>query len=348
MKDKLNDLSRRSFLLTSALAGAGLVTGCVSATGPDQPATLRARARPNLEGNNMNREVSFKRDGVTLVGNLFTPENFDENRQYKTVIVAGSFTSVKEQMAGTYARKFAEQGFIALAFDYSHYGESEGQPRQFESPAVKLGDLKAAVTYLTGLPYVQAVGMVGVCTSAGNAAYLAADDPRIKALATVAAYLPEPALNALLFGDAEIARRRAAGAAAKLKYEQTGEQTIVPAYSATDASSINYIPTDTFDYYFNKARGGIPEWKNEFAVMSYEPWLDFDPIGKAPAITIPAILVLSDGCAFPEQVKKFHSLLAGVKELAWGDGIHYDYYDQPAQVNVAVANVTGFFNTHLS
>jgi dienelactone hydrolase len=44
--------------------------------------------------------------------------------------------------------------------------------------------LQAAVTYLTSLPYVQAVGMVGVCTSAGNAAYLAADE-RVKAIATV-------------------------------------------------------------------------------------------------------------------------------------------------------------------
>jgi fermentation-respiration switch protein FrsA (DUF1100 family) len=68
--------------------------------------------------------VTFDRDGLTLVGNLFTPDDFDENGHYPTVIVQGSFTSVKEQMPGTYAQKFAEQGFVA--FDYAHYGESEG------------------------------------------------------------------------------------------------------------------------------------------------------------------------------------------------------------------------------
>lgn len=351
----MNELTRRGFLVTSALAGAGLLTGCVSATESSNTNNLRASAQPGAqkaprtkEESKMVRKVSFKRDGVSLVGNLFVPENFDENRQYKAVLVAGSFTSVKEQMAGTYARKFAESGFVALAFDYSHYGESEGVPRQFESPVVKLNDLKAATTYLIGLPFVQAVGMVGVCTSGGNAAYLAADDGRIKALATVAAYLPEPALNEQLFGAAEIARRRAAGAAAKLAFEKTGEQVIVPAYSSTDKTSINYIPTDNFDYYFNKARGGLPEWKNEFAVMSYEPWLDFDPISKAAKIKIPTIMVHSDGCAFPDQVKKFHSLLGGVKELAWGDGFHYDYYDQPAQVDYAVKNVTRFLDKHLA
>src|SRR3954453_19349023 len=103
------------------------------------------------------RKISFDRDGVTLVGDLFTPEGFDENGHYKAVIVEGSFTSVKEQMPGTYAQKFADRGFVPLAFDYDHYVESAGEPRQLGSPAEKLRDLQAAVSYLTGMPYVQAV-----------------------------------------------------------------------------------------------------------------------------------------------------------------------------------------------
>jgi len=72
------------------------------------------------------RKITFDRDGLTLVGNLFTPEGFDETGRYQAVIVQGSFTSVKEQMAGTYAEKFAKQGFVTLSFDYAHYGESAG------------------------------------------------------------------------------------------------------------------------------------------------------------------------------------------------------------------------------
>ena len=68
----------------------------------------------------MKRKITFYRDGLTLVGNLFAPEGFKENGQYPAVVVEGSFTSVKEQMPETYARKFADQGFVALAFDYAH------------------------------------------------------------------------------------------------------------------------------------------------------------------------------------------------------------------------------------
>src|SRR4051812_27825602 len=158
----------------------------------------------------MKRKINFGRDGLTLVGNLFTPENFDENGHYKAVIVEGSFTSVKEQMPGTYAQKFADQGFVALAFDYGHYGESGGEPRQIQSPAEKLSDLQAAVSYLTGLPYVQAVGMVGVCTSGGNAAYLGAAEPRVKTLAPI----PGRGTKAGLFAAAALSAVLPAGSAA--------------------------------------------------------------------------------------------------------------------------------------
>jgi len=296
----------------------------------------------------MKRKVNFKQNGLTLVGNLFTPENFDEKGHYKTIIVEGSATFVKEQMPELYANRFAAEGFVVLAFDYSYYGESEGKPRQLENPATKLSDLQAAVSYLTSLPYVQTVGMVGVCTSAGNAAYLAAADQRIKAIATVAGYLPEPSLISSLFGEAEVTRRREAAATAKTKFEQTGEETNVTAYSETDQTAANFAPvTGVYDYYLNKTRGAVPEWKNELSVMSWETFQDFDPISKAAAIKVPTMVVHSDGSAFPDQAKKFYSLLNGKKELVWGDGNHFDYYDQPAQVNHAVKNITRFFNENL-
>ena len=61
-----------------------------------------------------------------------------------------------------------------------------------------------------------------------------------------------------------------------------------------------------------------------------------------------SLMIHSEGCAFPEQAKKFYSLLGAVKELAWGDGTHFDYYDQPAQIDYAVKNVAAFLHKHLS
>ncbi|SDH47543.1 hypothetical protein SAMN05192573_11011 [Mucilaginibacter gossypii] len=294
------------------------------------------------------REVNFKRDGLKLVGNLYTPANFNEKAMYKAVIVEGSFTSVKEQMPAFYAQRLADNGFVVLAFDYSHYGESEGNPRQLESPEEKLKDLKAAVTYLTGLPYIKGVGMVGVCTSAGNAVDLAANDTRIKAIATVAGFLPDPALGITMFGEKEVARRKALAEAAREDFAKTGKAQTIPAYSEVDQSAVNFAPKGIFDYYFNKARGGVPQYKNAAAVMSLDALLKFDPISEAHLIKVPTMVIHSDGSAFPQQAKKLYAKLEGEKELVWGDGIHFDYYDGPKQVDFAVKNITRYFNQYLN
>ncbi|MEV6909196.1 alpha/beta hydrolase [Amycolatopsis sp. NPDC051071] len=297
----------------------------------------------------MQRKISFDRDGVTLVGDLFTPDRFDESDRHPAVIVQGSFTSVKEQMAGTYAEKFAGQGFVALSFDYAHYGESEGQPRQYESPAEKLSDLKAAVTYLTELPYVEAVGVVGVCTSASNAVYLAAQDLRVKGLATIAGFVVNEDVFVATYGEDGMATRREQAAAARKKYEETGEATLITVYSETDKNAANYIPHESaFDYYTNESRGNVPQYKNELDVSSWTNWLTFDALGQASSVTTPTIVVHSDNSALPENAKKLHEAVQGAKELVWSDGNHYDYYDSPKQIDNAVANVTRFFRTHLT
>ena len=54
-------------------------------------------------------------------------------------------------MAGLYAKKLAKNGFITLAFDFRNFGESEGEPRFYESPSLKKTDVENAVTYLESL-----------------------------------------------------------------------------------------------------------------------------------------------------------------------------------------------------
>jgi uncharacterized protein len=151
-----------------------------------------------------------------------------------------------------------------------------------------------------------------------------------------------------MYGEEGIAKVLAAGEAAKKKYKETGEVTMIPAYSETDQSAVNYGPEGSFDYYLNTKRGNVPTYKNEFAVMAYDTMLSFDPISKASGVKVPAIVVHSDQSAFPDNAKQFHAELKGPKELVWADGNHYDYYDSPPQIENAVKNVSRFFNQHLS
>src|SRR5229473_4861845 len=128
-------------------------------------------------------KVSFRRDNLTLAGHLFKPADFDDTKVYPTLIVGGAVTMVKEQAADNYARLLVLHDFVVLTFDYASYGESEGSLRNNENVQGKLKDLKAGVSYLQSLPFVSEIGVLGACVTGGNAAYLAADDDRIAAMA---------------------------------------------------------------------------------------------------------------------------------------------------------------------
>ncbi len=77
---------------------------------------------------------------IEVAGDLYMPENIDRTRKYAAVIVGHPFGGVKEQTSGLYAQKLAELGYITLAFDASHYGESGGEPRYIESPETRVED----------------------------------------------------------------------------------------------------------------------------------------------------------------------------------------------------------------
>lgn len=106
------------------------------------------------------------------------------------------------------------------------------------------------MTHLEGIPYVDAVGVVGVCTSAGNAVHLAAEDPSVKALATIAGFLVTPDVFAATYGEEGVAQRREQAVAARQKYDRTGEQTFITVYSETDPTAANHNPVEgAYDYY---------------------------------------------------------------------------------------------------
>lgn len=293
-------------------------------------------------------KIQFKSEGFNLAGNLFKPQNFDSEKKYFAIVTGGSLTSVKEQMAGAYAEKLAEKGFISLAFDYRNFGESEGQPRQYEDPALKLKDLESAVTYLLSLPYVQSVGALGICTSGGNMAYLAADDKRIKAAVAVASHMAD---NSVIDGLYEsmgksVKELRLAAKEAREQFHITGENKIIPAYSVSDTNASHVGPV--LAYYMDETRGAIKEWKNQFSVMSWESWLNFDPVSKAQHITIPFMVIHSDKCALADNAKKFYQNLTSKKELIWDDFDHTDHYDRLSVVNPTVDKAAEFLFSNLN
>jgi fermentation-respiration switch protein FrsA (DUF1100 family) len=127
---------------------------------------------------------------VEIAADLYYAKDLDKTVNYPALVVGPPFGGVKEQGPGVYANQLAQHGFVVLAFDPAYHGYSGGQPRYTGSPDTYLEDFSAAVDYIGTLDFVNRdqIGALGICASGGFALGAAAQDARIKAVATSVMY----------------------------------------------------------------------------------------------------------------------------------------------------------------
>ncbi|BFP40853.1 hypothetical protein FGF1_16980 [Flavobacteriaceae bacterium GF1] len=313
-----------------------------------QPETYSVHAAgARTDSGVIQEEVAFSSNGVLLKGHLFLPPNFDAAKKYPAAIVTGSWTSVKEQMPDEYASVMAKDGFITLTFDFTGFGESEGQPRQVEDYNLKIDDIKAAVDYLIQHNNVDEENLsgLGVCASSGYMAHATAQDKRIKRLVLVAPWLHNPEIAKMIYdsrpgGTAGLLQ---AAKDAKVNYAETGQMAYVLAASELDPLSAMYVPQNAFDYYLNPSKAAGPKYDNRFAIGSWEPWLTFDGISVGKDISQPVFIVHSESGAVPQGTKDFYGLLPGEKDIKWlNDYNQQQLYFETDAVNAAMGEVVAY------
>jgi uncharacterized protein len=246
--------------------------------------------------------VAFESQDETIVGWLFPAEFGD--RPAPGVVIIGPENYQKEQAPAQYAPRFAQLGYTALIFDPRFRGESGGEPRCYDNPLAKIADLRAAVDYLSELADVDSerLALLGICFGGSYALRAAADDPRIRAVATAAAHLRDRAADVSWLGTEEtVAQRLARGSAALEKYRATGEVDYVPCVDFS-RSDVGMPGEMVWSWYQLWADRGL--WENRYAVMSDAAVLSYDSISAAARLTTPLLMVHSDECAVPAAARR--------------------------------------------
>lgn len=241
-----------------------------------------------------------------------------------------------------------------MCFDARSYGESEGQPRQFESLKNKEEDVKAAIDYLVTRNDVNAdkIFAAGICNGTNEMMQVSIEDKRVKALALVSGNYLIKENMVHLFGDeaawnAHLQRAKLA----KEKFEQTGEADYI---KIIDSAGTNQLlpPLPIYEWYHpweNKApyftyRGG---WQNKVTAMSEFETLNFDAIATAKNISKPVLLIhgeMSDGgYEFAKQI--FSSIPVQNKKSVWLENtVHFQFYDDPRIIEQTVNEISNWFN----
>jgi fermentation-respiration switch protein FrsA (DUF1100 family) len=290
------------------------------------------------------RRVTFDSHGVKLVGTLFVPEG---NERRPALVIDGPLTSVKEQVAGHYARALAERGFVALAFDHRYFGESGGEPRQLESPPKKIEDIQDAIAFLSSLPEVDAdrIGAVGVCAGGGYMAGAVAREPRIKAWGAVAGFFHDADKQREWMG-AGYEKALEGARAARRKWEETGEVETIPAVGKGDGPVAMPL-AEAYDYY-GTPRGAVANYVNGFAVMSREDTLPYDAQRAASEIRVPTVVIHSEKALAPALARKFYEALPGPKAIHWMESQgQVDFYDGAPLISAAADRLAEHFREKL-
>jgi len=303
----------------------------------------------------MKTDITFLSAGLKLAGHLYAPDS-EAGGPHPAIIVGHPGSGVKEQTAGLYARRLAERGFVALAFDTAYQGESEGTPRGLEDPAHRVEDIKAAVSFLTTRVEVDPdrIGALGICASGGYV-LSAATDHRIKAVGTISAVdiarqfrlgadgAQDPAVFQGMLDAAATART------AEARGEGVQSFQLFPDTAEQARALAGRHGFEGFEYYCTD-RAQHPR-SAKFLTWSSVDHLAFFDAFRFVGLIAPRPLLMIVG---REAVTSWMSIEAfqnarGPKELHWIDGAsHVDLYDKEQYVGPAIAKLTDFFGAHLA
>ncbi|MFM0616075.1 alpha/beta hydrolase [Paraburkholderia nemoris] len=364
MDDNAINEKRRNFLGKStvafcgiSMAGAGLVAPNQVLAQPSASMGPAVIGYPDIQGVKVERVTYISRNTQTkIAANLFKPVNFDSDKKYAAIVVTHPIGGVKEQTAGLYALKLAEQGFITLAYDASYQGDSGGEPRLMELPAARVDDIGGSIDFLNKLPQVDAdrIGSLGICGGGGYVLNAAQTELRIKAVASVSAadiggLRREGLANSRTYEErAKLLRDAAEQRAREARGEAIRITATVPESKKDLTVGTPVMYREGYEYY-RTARGQHPNAPARAVFSSIPSQMTFFAFEQIETISPRPVLLIAgsqaDSLYFSENAYKKAN---EPKELFLIPGAtHIDMYDKPQYVTPAVEKLNEFFRRHL-
>lgn len=308
------------------------------------------------------KKVSFRNSDMAwdISALILTPPDFDEAKQYPTVISVHPFGSCKEQTSSaTYGKALAEAGYVVIAFDASFQGESGGEPRFVEDPTQRVEDVSRVIDYAVTLPYVDAekIAGIGVCGGGGYVLNAALTEKRIKAVVGIT-----PVNIGRLFREG-FSMYNPIGALEGMAAQRTAEarggerlvNELLPT-SLADAKDNGMTERDVYEAteYYKTPRGQQPGGATRMLFSHAQKTLAWDAFSFAETLmTQPVMAVIGQKVgafgAYRDGMEIYGRAVASKDRqlVELEDWSHYDLYDKSEPVGLAMAQIVPFFKEHV-
>ena len=200
------------------------------------------------------------------------------------VVMAHGLTLTRRDGIPAFARGFTATGYSVVAFDYRHWGDSDGQPRGWFSLGRQQCDWRSAVAFTRQLDGVDPgrVALWGFSMGGGMALATAAADPQIAAVIAVcpmtdglAAWLAPTSAGTALRMVARAARETI-----------TRRPVTMPA--AGRPGDFAALPAPEALPGFELVTAGRA-WRNEVSTSWLFPLAAFRPVAAVPRIAAPVL-----------------------------------------------------------
>jgi uncharacterized protein len=309
----------------------------------------------NVKGKVNIHQVTYKLNGIDISANVYTPADYDTNHQYPAVVVAHPNGGVKEQVAGLYAQRLAEQGYIAIAADAAYQGASGGLPRNVDKPFNRIEDIHGMADFITQYAGVDAdhLGLLGICGGGGYALKAAQTDKRFKAVAILSMFNSGLVRrNGFMDSQVSTIQERLKQASDARAQEAAGGEIIYAADTKLTDEQIGKLPFDLyrqgFEYYWKTH--AHPNSTFRYTMSSLLDLMNFDAASNMDLINQPLLMMAGSRAdslymtldAFKDAYNSRN------KELFLIDGAtHIETYWKPQYVNQAMGKLTQFFGETL-
>jgi uncharacterized protein len=302
------------------------------------------------------RDVMFKSGDSFAAGWLYLPEDGGSGAPIPGVALAPGTGGVKELYHEPFARRFAEAGMGALLFDFRSFGASGGEPRQRLFPRDQIEDYRSALTWLSLQPEIDAdrLGIWGASLSGGHVIHVAAYDPRVKAVVSMAGPMDLYSITRRVVGEDKFAVLEQLITRERIRNATEGGEVYAPNVASpdyqgfafqTDQGSNEYFPVSTPDL--------APSWHNQLTMSSLEAILEYAP-GKSIELIAPRallmILATEDVNTSPDLIRDAFARAGEPKQLLEVAGDHYSIYPWSKGTNVEQVTKAAaqWFGEHLT
>jgi pimeloyl-ACP methyl ester carboxylesterase len=278
----------------------------------------------------------FQDDGYRLAADLYG----DPGTATGVIIFCHGWGGTKDVIAPSLAKEAIERtGCLALVFDYTGWGASEG-PHGRIDPHYQARDVRSAVSYAAQrFPELESrIGLYGFSFGGAISAYAGAVDRRVAAVVSIAAFTDGVRFMKEMRSLWEYAEFMTA-----LELDRR-ERVLAGKSARVDPDTI--LRRDPTSRAFNEdLKKRFPERAFTIEMCSADRILDFEPISFAPRLAgRPAMFIHceNDVIASPDNAIELARASGGEARIIPGLG-HYDIYAGPGleQVSDAAADLFG-------